>query len=200
MEPLTIAWHAVKRSPMANVKTALVMGGGPIGLAVIQVLKAHGVQTIIVVEVSQQRQKYAHIFGATSVLDPTVDDVVARVRAMTDDEAGADVAFECSGVQAGLDAAVSGIRTRGTVTIVSLWETKPLINAFEVVLAEKHVIGTAICGDGDFEEVIEAIRSGMFVCIRAISSRADLLRNRETESGGDDYEQDPHGRCRGERV
>lgn len=82
---------------------------------------------------------------------------------MTDD-AGVDVAFECSGVQPGLDSAVSGIRTRGTVTIVSLWEKKPVIDAFEVVSSEKHVIGAVICEDGDFEAVIEAIAAGMSGC------------------------------------
>ena len=76
-------------------------------------------------------------------------------------DSGADVAFECSGVQAGFDTALAGIRVRGTVTVVSLWEKKPVIDAFDVVSYEKHVIGAAICEDGDFEAVIEAIWSGM---------------------------------------
>lgn len=152
----------MKRSPITAARTALVIGGGgPIGLAIVQALRAHGMQTIIVAEVSRQRQTYARTLGATDVVDPTAEDAVARVRAMTEG-AGADVAFECSGVQAGLDAAVGGIRTRGTVTVVSLWETRPAIDAFEVVSSEKHVIGAVVCDDGDFEAVIEAIWSGMF--------------------------------------
>lgn len=139
-------------------------------------------------EVSQQRQAYAKTLGATDVLDPTVEDVVGRVRAMTDD-AGADVGFECSGVQAGLDAAVGGIRTRGTVTIVSLWETKPAIDAFEVVSSEKHVLGAVVCEEGDFEAVIEAIWQGMFVTWPV--GLVDCLLtgcDRTTRSEGNDYE------------
>ena len=161
MEPLTVAWHAVDRAPIETAQTALVVGGGPIGLAVVQVLKARGVGRIVVAEVSQQRQRFATTLGATDVVDPRKEDVVAMVRAMTAG-AGADVAFECSGVQAGFDTAMKGIRVRGTVTIVSLWEEKPVIDAFDVVSYEKHVVGAAICDEGDFEAVIEAIAAGTY--------------------------------------
>ncbi|KAL2837183.1 chaperonin 10-like protein [Aspergillus pseudoustus] len=159
VEPLTVAWHAVDRSPVETAQTAIVVGGGPIGLAVVQVLKARGVKNIIVAEVSDQRREYAQILGATHVFNPITDDVVAKVRALTND-AGADISFECSGAQAGFDTAMNGIRVRGTTTIVSLWEKKPVIDAFDVVSYEKHVIGAAICEDGDFEAVIEAIAAG----------------------------------------
>ncbi|KAL4867158.1 hypothetical protein BDV12DRAFT_123895 [Aspergillus spectabilis] len=159
VEPLTVAWHAVDRSPVGAAQTAIVVGGGPIGLAVVQVLKARGVQNVVVAEVSDQRREYAVTLGATHVFNPVTDDVIAKVRALTDD-AGADISFECSGVQAGFDTAMKSIRVRGTTTIVSLWEKKPVIDAFDVVSYEKHVIGAAICEDGDFEAVIDAIASG----------------------------------------
>lgn len=79
---------------------------------------------------------------------------------MTSD-AGADVAFECAGVQAGLDAAVAGVRVGGTVVLVALWgEERPRIDAFGIVSQEKRVVGTAICEAGDMEAVIEVIASG----------------------------------------
>ncbi|KAL4801139.1 chaperonin 10-like protein [Aspergillus venezuelensis] len=159
VEPLTVAWHAVDRSPVETAKTALVVGGGPIGLAVVQVLKARGVQNVVVAEVSDQRRKYAQELGATHVFNPITDNVVAEIHAFTKD-AGADISFECSGVQAGFDTAMQAIRVRGTTTIVSLWEKKPVIDAFDVVSYEKHVIGAAICEDGDFEAVIDAIATG----------------------------------------
>ncbi|PYI33335.1 alcohol dehydrogenase [Aspergillus indologenus CBS 114.80] len=159
VEPLSVAWHAANRSPLEGARTVLVVGGGPIGLAVVQVLLARGVESIIVAEVSSRRREFAKKLGATHVLDPRTEDVVSMVRAMTGN-AGADVAFECSGVQAGLDTALRGIRVRGTVTIVSLWEAKPSIDASAIVLDEKHVIGAAIFADGIFPAVIEAISSG----------------------------------------
>ncbi|GAA91532.1 alcohol dehydrogenase, zinc-containing [Aspergillus luchuensis IFO 4308] len=161
VEPLTVAWHAVNRSSIQNVhaRTALVVGAGPIGLAVLLVLKARGVENIVVVEVASQRRELASSLGATRVLDPRTEDVVATVRAMTGN-AGADIAFECSAVQAGLDTALKGIRARGTMTILSLWSDKPAIDAFDVVLGEKHVVGSVIYEDGEFEAVIDAMWSG----------------------------------------
>ncbi|GLB07302.1 hypothetical protein AtubIFM57258_002631 [Aspergillus tubingensis] len=161
VEPLTVAWHAVNRSSIQNVhaRTALVVGAGPIGLAVLLVLKARGMENIVVVEVSSQRRELANSLGATRVLDPRTEDVVATVRAMTGN-AGADIAFESSAVQAGLDTALKGIRARGTMTILSLWSDKPEIDAFDVVLGEKHVVGSVIYEDGEFEAVIDAMWSG----------------------------------------
>ncbi|GAB1201596.1 hypothetical protein APSETT445_000174 [Aspergillus pseudonomiae] len=159
VEPLTVAWHAVTRSPVATARTALVVGGGPIGLAIVQVLQAHGVESIVVAEVSERRRRFAETLGATDVLDPRTEDIEARVRSLSCD-AGADIAFECSGVQAGFDTALKGVRARGTVTVVSLWEQKPVIDAWELVGSEKHIIGSAIFDGDDFEAVIDAIASG----------------------------------------
>ncbi|KAL2829266.1 chaperonin 10-like protein [Aspergillus cavernicola] len=180
VEPLTVAWHAVDRSPVQTAKTALVVGGGPIGLAVVQVLKARGVKTIIVAEVSDQRCVYAQTLGATHVFNPLTENVVANVRSLTG-HAGADISFECSGVQAGFDTAMNGIRVRGTTVIVSLWEKKPVIDAFDVVSYEKHVLGAAICEDGDFEAVIDAIASGKINPEPMITSK---IRMEEVEEKG----------------
>ena len=90
-------------------------------------------------------------------------DAVAEIRAITGEYRGTSIAFECSGVQAGLDTVMAGLRVRGTAVVVSLWEGKPSINAFvDIVLGEKHVTGAAIYDLGDFNAVIEAIASGKF--------------------------------------
>ncbi|PWY89008.1 GroES-like protein [Aspergillus heteromorphus CBS 117.55] len=159
VEPLTVAWHAVNRCSLRDARTVLVVGGGPIGLAVLLVLKARRVETVVVAEISVQRRELARTLGATCVIDPQTEDVNSKVRGMTMGM-GADVAFECSGAQAGLDTAVTGIRERGTVTIVSLFVERPSVNALGVVLGEKSVMGAVIYEDGDFEAVIEAIWSG----------------------------------------
>ncbi|KAL4807680.1 chaperonin 10-like protein [Aspergillus unguis] len=180
VEPLTVAWHAVSRSPVSTAQTALVVGGGPIGLAIVQVLKAKAIKNIVVAEVSPQRGEYALTFGATHVFNPLTENVVAKVRELTND-AGADISFECSGVQAGFDTAMQGIRVRGSTTIVSLWEKKPVIDAFDVVSFEKHVNGAAICEDGDFEAVIAAIAEGKLEPRPMITSK---IRMGEIEEKG----------------
>lgn len=78
VEPWAVAWHAVKASPFTPSSCVLVMGAGPIGLAVLQVLKARDARTIIVAEVSSRRKQFAKQFGADHVLDPTKDDIASK--------------------------------------------------------------------------------------------------------------------------
>lgn len=94
--PIAVAWHAVDISPFKQGDSVLILGGGPIGLAVLQVLKARGAEKVIVSEVSPRRKQFAAEFGADYVLDPTKEDVVARVRELCDGQ-GAHVAFDDAG-------------------------------------------------------------------------------------------------------
>lgn len=118
VEPLSVAWHAVSASPLASIPaenaSVLVLGGGPIGLAVVQVLLAHGTKKIIMSEVAAQRQKFARDFGAHHVLDPRTYDLVAVSRELCGGD-GPDVVFDCAGVPASLETACNAIRPRGTV-------------------------------------------------------------------------------------
>ncbi|THC93781.1 hypothetical protein EYZ11_006727 [Aspergillus tanneri] len=158
VEPLTVAWYAASRRPIQTTRTVLVVGGAPIGLTMVQVFKARGAESIVVAEVSPLRRVLARKLGAADVVDPLTEDVVSRMRMMAGD-AGADIVFECSGVQAGLDTALAGIQVRETATIVSPWEEKPVIDAFDMGLYEKHVIGSVVYDDGIFEAVVDAIWS-----------------------------------------
>lgn len=72
-EPMAVALHAVRRSEIAKRDTAVVIGCGPVGLAVICHLKALGVATIIASDFSPARRALAARCGADVVVDPTVD-------------------------------------------------------------------------------------------------------------------------------
>lgn len=165
VEPLSVAWHAVSQSPIQKMDRdkliALIVGVGPIGLAIVQVLKAQGVKTIVAADISQKRRDSAVSFGATLVLDPTQVDVVSKVRGLTMDS-GASIAFECSGVQLGFDSAVAATRPGGTTVIVSQWMQRATFDIFDVMLHEKRLVGAVVYEKKDFEAVIKAIDSGMF--------------------------------------
>jgi threonine dehydrogenase-like Zn-dependent dehydrogenase len=70
-EPVAVALHAVRRGEVAKRQVAVVLGCGPIGLAVIAALKAAGVRTVIASEVSRARRRKAVEMGADLVVDPT---------------------------------------------------------------------------------------------------------------------------------
>jgi threonine dehydrogenase-like Zn-dependent dehydrogenase len=72
-EPMAVAWHAVRRSEIRRRDVAIVVGCGPIGLAVICMLKTRGVRTIVASDFSPGRRALALECGATMVVDPKVD-------------------------------------------------------------------------------------------------------------------------------
>ena len=76
-----------------------ILGGGPIGLAMILCLKAKGVSEIIVSEVAASRQEFARQFGATKVVNPIKEDLKEMALCLTAG-LGADVVFDCAGVPA----------------------------------------------------------------------------------------------------
>jgi threonine dehydrogenase-like Zn-dependent dehydrogenase len=69
-EPLAIGRHAVRRGEVARKDVAIVIGCGPVGLAVICMLKAQGVATIVASDFSRGRRELASACGADVVIDP----------------------------------------------------------------------------------------------------------------------------------
>jgi threonine dehydrogenase-like Zn-dependent dehydrogenase len=70
-EPMAIGWHAVRRAEIKMGDVAIVIGCGPIGLAVICMLKARGVRTIVASDFSRGRRDLATACGADVVVDPS---------------------------------------------------------------------------------------------------------------------------------
>ncbi|KAL9038466.1 MAG: hypothetical protein Q9214_005269 [Letrouitia sp. 1 TL-2023] len=173
VEPLAVAWHAVNISPFKKGDSVLVLGGGPIGLAVIQSLKARGAELIIVSEVSPRRKEFAKQFGASYVLDPTKDDIVARVREICGGS-GANVAFDAAGVQAGLDQAILAIRARGTLVNIAVWEKAATLHPNSLVFRERKYMGVATYVEGDFQDVLDAIATGKLKPQAMITSKIKM--------------------------
>lgn len=72
-EPMAVALHAVRRGQVGAKDTAVVIGCGPIGLAVIAMLKATGVRHVIASDFSPGRRALAEKMGADVVVDPAQD-------------------------------------------------------------------------------------------------------------------------------
>lgn len=80
-EPMAVALHAVRRSGIGKRDVALVVGCGPVGLAVICQLRAIGVGTIVASDFSPGRRALAQRCGAHVVVDPATEspyDVVTK--------------------------------------------------------------------------------------------------------------------------
>jgi threonine dehydrogenase-like Zn-dependent dehydrogenase len=72
-EPMSVAWHAVRRGDVSKRKVAIVIGCGPVGLSVILLLKAKGVRTVVASDYSPARRALARACGADVVIDPAHD-------------------------------------------------------------------------------------------------------------------------------
>ena len=77
-EPMAVGLHAVRRSEIGKGDTAVVVGCGPVGLAVICQLKAMGVSRIVASDFSPARRALAARCGAHIVVDPKVDSPYER--------------------------------------------------------------------------------------------------------------------------
>ncbi|KAI1271986.1 GroES-like protein [Xylaria sp. FL0933] len=160
VEPLSVAWHALSAAPDINPESVvLILGGGPIGLAMILCLKAKGVKTIVLSEIAASRQNFARQFGATQVVNPVNDDIVKVVLNLSNGR-GADVAFDCAGVPASIKSACTAIKTRGTVVNVAIWEKEIPFNPNWITWKESNYKSVLGYRREDFEAVIENLRTG----------------------------------------
>ena len=103
-EPLAVGIHAVARSRIGAGESAVVLGCGPVGLAVIVALKLQGIGPIVATDLSSTRRSLAEQFGADVVIDPRVTPPVDAWRSAAGSKPV--VIFEAVGVPGMLDAAM----------------------------------------------------------------------------------------------
>lgn len=120
VEPLAVGWHAVDFSPFAPGDTALVLGAGPIGLAVMQALVGKGCQRIIVSEVSRKRSEFALEFGAHYAVNPVKENLAARVAEITGGHM-ADIGYDAAGVAVAVGQAFDSLKVRATLVNIAVW-------------------------------------------------------------------------------
>lgn len=82
VEPLAVAYHAVRRAQVEAGKTAVVHGAGPIGIGSFLALRRAGIDAIVV-EPSPARRAAVADLGAARVIDPTMSDVAAAIVDLT---------------------------------------------------------------------------------------------------------------------
>jgi len=172
VEPLAVAYHAVRLSGAKPGHSALVFGAGPIGLVTTAALRAAGVDQIIVVEPADVRKAKAPGAGADHVIDPTRTDVVAEVAELTKGR-GADVSFECAGIDAVLKSAILSTRVGGTCVNVAIWGHEASVAMNDLVFREVNVLGSLAYAN-DHPATIAMIASGKFDPFQFITGRIEL--------------------------
>jgi 2-desacetyl-2-hydroxyethyl bacteriochlorophyllide A dehydrogenase len=162
-EPLAVACHDVRRAGLAPGESALVIGGGPIGLLIALVARAHGAR-VTLTELNPARLELARALGLDADVEPHVD------------EAGVDVVFEVSGSRAGALAMTGPAAVRGRLVIVAIHPEPPPVRLFDVFWKELELRGARVYEPEDYEEAIALIDSRALPLERLITSVEPLDR------------------------
>jgi threonine dehydrogenase-like Zn-dependent dehydrogenase len=115
-EPMAVGRHAVARAAITPAESAVVLGAGPVGLAVVAELRRVGVDTIVVSDYSPRRRAVALAMGAHVAVDPAVDDPMAAWLAA--DGRRPPVVFDAIGVPGTLEAVIKAAPPMGRVCVV----------------------------------------------------------------------------------
>ncbi len=172
IESVSIAFHAVHRTPIQLGDTAVVVGTGMIGLLVVQSLKLRGVGRIIAVDIDDFKLERAREMGAHVGLNSKKVDVAAAVADLTEGR-GADVGLEVVGATASLQTALSALRKGGSLTLVGNLTQTAEFPLQAVVTREISLHGT--CGScGEYPACIQAMASGAIQVAPLVSVVAPL--------------------------
>jgi L-iditol 2-dehydrogenase len=158
VEPLSVALHAVNRTPFSLMDTVVVVGAGTIGLLAILAARMKGAGRIIVTDLSPHRLELAQTLGADIIVNIAERDPVAVVKEATDG-AGADAAIEAVGISATVQQALAVTRIGGHITWIGNSAPEITLNMQDVVTREITIGGTYGFNQ-EFGLAIEALRLG----------------------------------------
>jgi L-iditol 2-dehydrogenase len=162
-EPLACAVNAVELAEPALGDDVVVIGAGFMGNLVQKLVALRGPRELIVADTRTDALERASALGATRTVDVTRENLQAVVHEVTDGR-GADVSFEATGVQAGLDALGTVTRMSGTVAIVGYHQGPPRT----IDLAHWNWMAFRVA-NAHFREVATILR-GMRIGMRLLTS------------------------------
>jgi (R,R)-butanediol dehydrogenase / meso-butanediol dehydrogenase / diacetyl reductase len=157
VEPLAVALHGVNLSGVKAGDKVLILGGGPIGLAVAFWCRRKGATDIVVQDIADWQQERALAMGATGFSVDPADPVASAASALG---GKADVVFECVGLPGLIAQAVEQVANRGTILLLGLCTRPDTINSFAMLQKEVRLITSAFFTRGEFESALNVLNAG----------------------------------------
>lgn len=152
VEPLAVAVHVVRTSGFRPGDLTVVMGGGPIGNLIAQVLRASGARSVMIAEVKEFRRHLAERQGF-STFNPAAESARDAMKRLTG-EPSADRVFEATGAAAAVREAIDVCRVRGEITWVGLPKTPPEVDILRLVFKEIKTTGARVYRPVDYPVAI----------------------------------------------
>lgn len=171
IEPLAVALHGINLSGMKTGDKVLVLGAGPIGLAVAFWAKRFGAARVAVQDISTFQQNRALDMGAdVFVVDP--QDPVGS--AETGLGGKADIVFECVGLPGLIAQAVDQVRPRGTILLLGLCTRPDTFNSFAMLSKEVRLVTSAFFTVPEYEATLAALEGGADAPRLLVTGTVDL--------------------------
>lgn len=176
IEPLAVAYCAVKKAGDITGKNIVIAGGGTIGQMILSIAKAKNANNIIVSDLSEFRLDTAKKLGATNVINPKNKNIEEFKAEVYNALGGryADIAFEAVGIGATVTQALSSLKTQGTCVWVGNSAKTIEINMQDVVTRELRILGTYIYTHSEFGETIKFLSENKLDLSSLITKEVDL--------------------------
>ncbi|MFC4254441.1 alcohol dehydrogenase catalytic domain-containing protein [Altererythrobacter xixiisoli] len=157
IEPLAVALHGVNLSGMKTGDKVLILGAGPIGLAVAFWARRLGAARVAVQDISSFQEQRAQGMGAdVFVVDP--ENPVASAEAALGGKA--DIVFECVGMPGLIAQAVDQVKPRGTILLLGLCTKPDTFNSFAMLGKEVRLVTSAFFTVPEYEASLAALNAG----------------------------------------
>lgn len=140
-EPFAVGYHVCTRSGIKKGDTALVIGGGPIGIVVALSAQFFGAK-VVISEVNEKRLTVAKSLGIDTI-NPSKSDVKEKICELTSG-VGADIVYEASGSKAGILTTTDVVKIRGVIVPMSLSGKTVEFCLGKVSFKELSVIGSRV--------------------------------------------------------
>lgn len=157
VEPLAVALHGVNLSGLKSGEKVLILGAGPIGLAVAFWARRRGARAVVVQDLATFQEERAWAMGATGFVADPADPVGAAARALG---GPADLVFECVGAPGLIAQAVDQLGPRGRIVLLGLCTRPDSFNSFAMLSKEITLITSAFFLRQEYEAALDALSSG----------------------------------------
>lgn len=180
VEPTSVAYNAVieRGGSIRPGDNVVILGGGPVGLAAVAILKRAGAANVILSEPEESRRKLGDLMGADHIINPAEADFAEAVLDITKGM-GAKLYLEATGIPdkvfPGIEQAIwNGRELNSTVVIVARADKKIPVTGEVFQVRRANIVGAqGHSGHGTFPRVIAAMASGMDMT-KLITKRVNL--------------------------
>ncbi|MBU6113555.1 MULTISPECIES: zinc-binding dehydrogenase [Mammaliicoccus] len=176
-EPLACAYHAVSKIDIYQDDTVVVMGPGPIGLLVAQVVKSKGGKVIITgLDNDKARLKKAEELNLDHVVNIQHTDLKEYVNDLTDGY-GADVVLECSGAVPAAKQGLDLLRKKGRYVQVGIFKDPEIpFDLEKIVQKEIRVVGSRSQKPADWEPSLQLLSTGEVNAEALVTTELDITQ------------------------